>query len=52
MDLTIVALYTICDDFLISLGHQDHPQAKMSEVFRHQARHRNANTKPERKFAN
>lgn len=29
MDLTIVAVYTICDDLLISLGHQDHPLAKM-----------------------
>ena len=32
MDLTIVAVYTMCDDLLISLGHQDHPLAKMSEA--------------------
>ena len=32
MDLTIVALYTICDDLLISLGHQEHRQAKMSDA--------------------
>lgn len=32
MDLTIVAVYTICDDFLISCGHQDHPLAKMSDA--------------------
>ena len=32
MDLTVVALYTICDDLSISLGHQEHPQAKMSKV--------------------
>lgn len=32
MDLTIVALYTICDDLLISIGHQEHPQAKMSDA--------------------
>ena len=32
MDLTIVALYTICDDLLISIGHRNHPQAKMSEA--------------------
>ena len=30
MDLTIVAIYTMCDDLLIPLGHQDHPLAKMS----------------------
>ena len=30
MDLTIVAVYTICDDLLISLGHQDDQRAKMS----------------------
>ena len=30
MDLTIVAVYTICDDLLISLGHQDDRRAKMS----------------------
>ena len=28
MELTIVAVYTICDDLLISLGHQTHPQAQ------------------------
>ena len=27
MDLTIIAVYTICDDFLILRGHQDHPVA-------------------------
>ena len=32
MDLTIVAVYTICDDLLISMGHQEHPQAKMSDA--------------------
>ena len=32
MDLTIVALYTICDDLLISIGHPEHPQAKMSDA--------------------
>ena len=32
MDLTIVAVYTICDDFLISIGHQEHQQAKMSDA--------------------
>ena len=32
MDLTIVAVYTICDDFLISCGHQEHPLAKMSDA--------------------
>ena len=32
MDLTIVAVYTICDDLLISTGHQEHPQAKMSDA--------------------
>ncbi|MYA56885.1 IS982 family transposase [Candidatus Poribacteria bacterium] len=32
MDLTIVAVYTICDDLLISLGHQDDPRAKMSDA--------------------
>ena len=26
MDLTIVAVYTICDDLLIALGHQDDPR--------------------------
>ena len=29
MYLTIVALYTICDDFLIALGHRSHQPAKM-----------------------
>lgn len=32
MDLTIVAVYTMCDDLLISLGHQDHRLAKMSDA--------------------
>ncbi len=32
MDLTIVALYTISDDLLIAIGHQEHPQAKMSDA--------------------
>ena len=32
MDLTIVAVYTICDDFLIAEGHQEHPLAKMSDA--------------------
>ena len=32
MDLTIVAVYTICDDFLIAEGHQEHPRAKMSDA--------------------
>ena len=32
MDLTIVALYTICDDLLISIEHQEHPPAKMSDA--------------------
>lgn len=32
MDLTLVAVYTMCDDLLISLGHQDHPLAKMSDA--------------------
>ena len=32
MDLTIVALYTICDDLLISIGHQEHQLAKMSDA--------------------
>ncbi|MDE0686757.1 MAG: hypothetical protein OXI61_01195 [Candidatus Poribacteria bacterium] len=32
MDLTIVAVYTICDDLLISLGHQKHPLTEMSDV--------------------
>ncbi|MYC78880.1 hypothetical protein F4X10_24200 [Candidatus Poribacteria bacterium] len=29
MDWTIVAVYTICDDLLISLGHQEHPLTEM-----------------------
>ena len=32
MDFAIVAVYTICDDFLIAHGHQEHPLAKMSDV--------------------
>ena len=32
MDLTIVAVYTICDDLLISIRHQEHPQVKMSDT--------------------
>lgn len=32
MDLTIVGLYTICEDLLISIRHQEHPQAKMSDA--------------------
>ena len=32
MDLTIVAVYTICDDFLIACGHQEHPLAIMSDA--------------------
>ena len=32
MDLTIVAVYTISDDLLISLGHQEHPLAKMLDA--------------------
>ena len=32
MDLTIVAVYTISDDLLISIGHQEHPQPKMSDA--------------------
>ena len=32
MDLTIVAVYTICDDLFISLGHQEDPRAKMSDA--------------------
>ena len=31
MDLTIVPLWTICDDLLIAIGHQEHPQTKMSD---------------------
>ena len=32
MDLTLVAVYTMYDDLLISLGHQDHPLSKMSDA--------------------
>ena len=32
MDLTIVPLWTICDDLLIAIGHQEHPQTKMSDA--------------------
>ena len=32
MDLTIVAVYTICDDLLISLRHQEHPQTQMTDA--------------------
>ena len=32
MDLTIVAVYTICDDLLISLGHQEDSRRKMSDA--------------------
>ncbi len=32
MDLTIVAVYTICDDLLILNGHRTDPQAKMSDA--------------------
>ena len=32
MDLTIVVVYTICDDLLISLGHSEHPQTQMSDA--------------------
>ena len=32
MDLTIVAVYTIWDDFLIAQGHQKHPLAKVSDA--------------------
>ena len=28
MDLTIVAVYMISDDLLISIEHKEHPQAK------------------------
>lgn len=31
MDLTVVAVYTIYDGFLISCGHQEHPQAQTSD---------------------
>ena len=32
MDLTIVAVYTIPDDLLISIGHKEHPQTKKSDA--------------------
>ena len=32
MDLTIVAVWTISDDLLISIGDKKHPQAKMSDA--------------------
>ncbi len=32
MDLTIIAVWTISADFLISRGHQEHPLAKMSDA--------------------
>ncbi len=32
MDLTIVAVYTICDDLLISIGHKTHPKAQMTDA--------------------
>ena len=32
MDLTIVAVYTICDDLLISLGHREHPQTQITDA--------------------
>ncbi len=32
MDLTIVAVYTICDNLFISLGHQAHPQTQMTDA--------------------
>ena len=32
MDLTIVAVYMICDDLLISLGHQEHSQTQMTDA--------------------
>ena len=32
MELTIVAVDTICDNLLISLGHQTHPQAQMTDA--------------------
>ena len=30
MDLSRVAVYTICGDFLISLGYSEYPQAERS----------------------
>ena len=32
MNLTLVAVWTICDDLFISLGHQDDARAKMSDA--------------------
>ncbi len=32
MELTIVAVYTICDDLLKFIGHRTHPQAQMSDA--------------------
>ena len=32
MELNIVAVWTICDDLLISIGHHTDPQAKMSDA--------------------
>ncbi len=32
MDLTIVAVYTICDALLLSFGHQEHPQTQMTDA--------------------
>ena len=32
MDLTIVAVYAICDGFFIAHGHQEHPLATMSDA--------------------
>ena len=32
MELTIVAVYTICEVLLISRGHHTDPQAKMSDA--------------------
>lgn len=32
MDFAIVAAYAICNDLLISRGHQEHPLAKMLDA--------------------
>ena len=32
MDLTIVAVHTICDDLSISIGPKEHSQSKMSDA--------------------
>ena len=32
MELTIVAVYTICDDLLMALGHHTDPQAQMTDA--------------------